>query len=333
MLLKKVDIITTLIAYPSASGVVALDSITAIGNSAFYDCKSLTGVSFPAAASIGDSAFYGCTSLATATLKAASSVGDSAFYGCTSLVTANVRAASSIGNHAFRGCTSLATVELTAAVTIGSAAFYQCIALTEVDLPAATSIGEYAFSTCRLLAAVNLPAVETIGSYVFEDCKSLAKLILPTTPPTVGSNTFNAIEKAQTVTVKVFSAYITAYDSAWRTAFKGGNAYINLIVQAQYDDPVVDVILWANEDGDIHSTTDVTISKTASGNPASFTVTVAGAYTVTQWQVNSVPLSSAENPLTIAAADYLAGKTYILGVEVTKNGVPYSTNIRFTVEE
>jgi hypothetical protein len=38
------------------------------------------------------------------------------------------------------------------------------------------------------------------------------------------------------------------------------------------------------------------------------------------------------NPLTIAAADYAAGKTYILGVQVTKDGVPYSTDIRFTVE-
>jgi hypothetical protein len=307
MLLNKAG--STLIAYPTATGKVTLPAVTAIGNSAFYGCTSLTEVNF----------------------TAAGSVGDSAFYGCTALVTANVPAASSIGNHAFRGCTSLAAVDLTAAASIGAAAFYQCIALTEVNLEAATFIGDYAFSTCTSLVEVNLPAVETIGAYVFEKCKSLAKLTFPEDqPPTVGSNTFNDITKAQTVTVKVFAADVTAYDSAWRTAFKGGNAKITLIVQAQYDDPVVDVTLWANEDGDIHSTTDMTISKTASD---SFTVTVDGAYTVTQWQVNGVPLSSSGNSVTIAATDYLAGKTYTLGVEVTKNGVPYSTNIRFTVED
>jgi hypothetical protein len=144
---------------------------------------------------------------------------------------------------------------------------------------------------------------------------------------------YNINSIAQTITVKVLASSVSAYDTTWQTAFKDGNANITLILQAQYDDVLANVTLWANEDGSIlGSPTDMRISKTASGNPNSFTVTVTGVYTLVQWQVNGVPLGSLGNPLTIAAADYAAGKTYILGVQVTKDGVPYSTDIRFTVE-
>jgi hypothetical protein len=161
----------------------------------------------------------------------------------------------------------------------------------------------------------------------------LAEVSLPATPPTVGSTIFAYINTAQTVTVKVFAASVSAYDTTWQDAFKGGNDNITLILQAQYDEVSANVILWANEDGGIlDSTTDRRISKTATGYPDFFTVTVAGAYSLVQWQVNGVPLGSLGNPLTIAAADYAAGKTYILGVRVTKDGVPYSTDIRFMVE-
>jgi hypothetical protein len=149
----------------------------------------------------------------------------------------------------------------------------------------------------------------------------------------VGSNIFSNINTAQAITIKILAASVSAYDTSWQTQFKDGNTNITLILQAQYDGVSANVTLWANEDGSILGfPQDMRISKTASGNPNSFTVTVAGAYTLVQWQVNGIPLGSLGNPLTIAAADYAVGNTYILGVQVTKDGVPYSTDIRFTVE-
>jgi hypothetical protein len=78
MLLNKAG--TTLLAYPSARGVVILATVTAIDIAAFYSCKSLTEVSLPAATSIGEHAFDNCTSLTEVSLPAATSIGEQAFH-------------------------------------------------------------------------------------------------------------------------------------------------------------------------------------------------------------------------------------------------------------
>jgi uncharacterized repeat protein (TIGR02543 family) len=94
---------------------------------------------------------------------------------------------------------------------------------------------------------------------------------------------------------------------------------------------LVDVSVWVNEDGKIlTSNNDITISKSASGNPASFTATVTGAYSGIQWNLNGGPQYGTAQSVTIKAADYPNG-SYHLGGTVTKDGVPYSTNIHFKV--
>ncbi|MBQ4143298.1 MAG: leucine-rich repeat domain-containing protein, partial [Thermoguttaceae bacterium] len=57
------------------------NSVTSIGHSAFYWCKSLTSVTIPdSVTSIGDHAFYGCRSLTSVTiLNSVTSIGDGAF--------------------------------------------------------------------------------------------------------------------------------------------------------------------------------------------------------------------------------------------------------------
>jgi hypothetical protein len=98
----------------------------------------------------------------------------------------------------------------------------------------------------------------------------------------------------------------------------------------------VSVTVWVSEnDGTIlASNSNVAISKSGSGGePTSFTIAVTGAYTGVQWYLGVVPVTGSRGTaqsLTLDAADYAAG-TYILGVTVTNNGVPYSTDIRFTV--
>jgi uncharacterized repeat protein (TIGR02543 family) len=98
----------------------------------------------------------------------------------------------------------------------------------------------------------------------------------------------------------------------------------------------VNVSVWVNEDdGDILvSDNNITISRSgAGGNPVSFTVTVESAYTGVQWYLQGYPIPGrrgAVQSITFNAADTSYG-TYILGVTVTKNGIPYSTDIRFTV--
>ena len=64
-------------------------SVTSIGNSAFYDCSSLTSVTIPeSVTSIGESAFLECTSLTSITIPdSMTSIGWYAFSECSALTS------------------------------------------------------------------------------------------------------------------------------------------------------------------------------------------------------------------------------------------------------
>ena len=65
------------------------DSITSIGDEAFYYCDNLTNLTIPdSVISIGYMAFYGCSSLTSITIPdSVTSIGDEAFLGCSSLTS------------------------------------------------------------------------------------------------------------------------------------------------------------------------------------------------------------------------------------------------------
>jgi uncharacterized repeat protein (TIGR02543 family) len=137
----------------------------------------------------------------------------------------------------------------------------------------------------------------------------------------------------------------------WNTqANGGGTSYANnqsvhnlastqdagVILYAQWWPNVsVTVSVWVNQDGSIlTSSNNVTISKSASGgNDTGFTAEVSGAYSGVQWYLYGDPVyGGTARSITVNAADYVNG-TYHLGVTVTKEGIPYSTNIHFTVKD
>ena len=81
---------TTLIQYPIGNSRETFkipDSVTSIGNYAFYDCDSLTSVTIPdSATSIGSYAFSYCDSLTSVTIgNSVTSIGNYAFYDCENL--------------------------------------------------------------------------------------------------------------------------------------------------------------------------------------------------------------------------------------------------------
>ena len=69
--------------------VIIASSVTRIGSRAFFECRSLTQITFEqpsSVTSIGDSAFYGCSSLTQITIPSSvTSIGDYAFRECSSL--------------------------------------------------------------------------------------------------------------------------------------------------------------------------------------------------------------------------------------------------------
>ena len=70
------------------------DSVTAIGNYAFYGCTGLASITIPeGVASIGVGAFYRCSGLATITIPGSvATIGNYTFYDCTGLTEIHVNA-------------------------------------------------------------------------------------------------------------------------------------------------------------------------------------------------------------------------------------------------
>ena len=171
---------TTLIAYPSATGVVTIDnSVTTIGSYAFYGCTGLESVTIPnGVTTIGQSAFNGCTGLTSVTIPAGViEIWSGVFYGCSSLKSVTIPAGvTSIGNSVFEDCKNLTSVTIPDSVTtIGMNAFYGCTGLTSVTIPAGVKeIWSGVFYGCSSLKSVTIPAgVTTIGMNAFKNCSSL----------------------------------------------------------------------------------------------------------------------------------------------------------------
>ncbi len=112
------------------------DSVTSIGDYAFYYCSSLTSiVILDSVTSIGYFAFSGCSSLTSITIPdSVTDIYDRAFDGCSSLTSVNIPGSVTwIGGWAFSGCSSLTSVTIPDSVTsIGYNAFYGCNALITV---------------------------------------------------------------------------------------------------------------------------------------------------------------------------------------------------------
>ena len=92
------------------TSVEIANSVTSIGNSAFYSCRSLTSVEIGnSVTSIGSYAFGDCWSLTSVEISnSVTSIGDYAFYCCSSLTSVEMgNSVTSIGDYAFYVCKNL----------------------------------------------------------------------------------------------------------------------------------------------------------------------------------------------------------------------------------
>ena len=177
--------------YKNGKWVILFDGdVTAIGNSAFYNCWSLASVTIPdGVTSIGDSAFGVCSSLASITIPdSVTEIGEGVFSGCSSLASVTIPdSVTSIGEDAFDYCTSLESITIPEGVTsIGESAFDGCSSLASITIPnSVTWIGDSAFYNCESLESATIgEGVTWIGDYAFEYCTSLAEVYCkPITPP------------------------------------------------------------------------------------------------------------------------------------------------------
>lgn len=98
----------------AAEGEITIpNSVTSIGNSAFYDCSGVTAVTIGSnVTSIGESAFSHCDTLTSIVIPSSvESIGDEAFRSCENLASLYLCAPSStIGKEAFAYCSNLTSI-------------------------------------------------------------------------------------------------------------------------------------------------------------------------------------------------------------------------------
>jgi hypothetical protein len=126
--------------------VVIPDGVTAIGDSAFWDCKSMEKVIIPyGVTTIGEAAFENCTNLRSVEIPASvTEIGDRAFSCCKKLWSISIpNGVTSIGAYAFSECASLGSIEIPSSVEeIGEGAFNGCYQLV-ITAPEGSYAAEY----------------------------------------------------------------------------------------------------------------------------------------------------------------------------------------------
>ena len=171
----------------SLVSVTLPQSLTAIEEGAFMDCRSLRELALPAnLETIGDEAFHGCNSLERVVFPASlKKLGKGAFGSCKGLQSVVLPAGlEEIGKAAFYCCESLEQVEFAGAAAaggiIGPQAFQFCDSLQRVVIPEGIQvIGQEAFSWCRRLSQVVLPkSLKQVGKTAFEKT-SVKELVFP----------------------------------------------------------------------------------------------------------------------------------------------------------
>ena len=141
------------------------NSITSIGDGAFYNCSGLTSVTIPNSVTIIDSyAFAGCSGLTSVTIPdGVTSISKHAFSYCSGLTSVTIpNSVTSIGDQAFEGCSGLTSVTIGNSVTsIGYRAFFNCSGLASVSIPGGvSSIGSSAFQGCSGLESVKVSVTD-----------------------------------------------------------------------------------------------------------------------------------------------------------------------------
>jgi len=238
----------TIAKYKGNGGTVTIPNtlnglpVTSIGNGAFWNAGSLTGVTIPnRVTSIGEGAFQNCLKLTSVTIPdSVTSIGDRAFLTCGNLTNVTIGTnVTSIGKKAFCG-TSLISVTIPASVTF---------------------IGDEAFSSCSSLASLTIPkTVRSVGSRVqgnMETIESRPSAAIAA-PPVLNQNglinmgyhdpypgiprncmvvvaSYATVDAALAAKRRRLNAIASTYDAMSEAVINGGNAVMIAAPQPNLD--------------------------------------------------------------------------------------------------
>ncbi len=163
-------------------------NLESIEEKAFLSCPNLTQVVFPQNDKftvISSSCFWNCTSLTSVTFPdQITTIGDQAFLNCKSLTQINLsKNLSTISNLAFSICTSLEEINWAensnTNLSTGFASFASDNSLTSITFPSnLTVIGEESFSGCTNLESITLHGnIKEIDEAAFRSDTKLSNVL------------------------------------------------------------------------------------------------------------------------------------------------------------
>ena len=149
-------------AKPVIPSAIDETAVTAIGNSAFYKCTTLTEIEIPASVTnIGINAFKDCTSLEKLTLNEGLTTLSQECFANTKITSVTIPS-------------TLSSVNMDLEYYYGGP-FGGCKLLEDITIDEkATKIPDCLFKNCSSLATIDIPYfVRNIGKSAFENCTSL----------------------------------------------------------------------------------------------------------------------------------------------------------------
>ena len=202
------------------TSVTLPNSVTSVGNAAFYECSGLTSPVYNSHSfaymptsyqgdyvipegikQIAGAAFRDCSSLTSITIpNSVTSIGTQAFYGCSGLTSPVYNA------HCFAYMPTSYQGDYVipeGIKQIAGAAFRDCSSLTSITIPnSVTSIGESAFRGCSSLTSVTTGnGLTSIGDFAFYECSSLTSVTTGNGLTSIGDYTFEGCSSLTSITI------------------------------------------------------------------------------------------------------------------------------------
>jgi len=215
------------------------NSVTSIGDFAFYECTGLTSLTIPnSIKSIGEHAFTDSRDLISLTIpQSVTSIGDYAFWGCSGLTSINVESGNPIydsrencnaiietaSNTLIKGCENAFIPD--GVKSIGEGAFHDCYAIAPITIPnSVTSIGPAAFGNSALCSLIIPNSVTWIGDEAFHDCYGLTSIIISNSITSIGERVFQNCCGLSSVNIP------NSVTSIGRQAFYGCSGLTSVII-------------------------------------------------------------------------------------------------------